>query len=373
MTGQPPAGQQDRCPSCGAPVTAGDHYCEACGAGLSAPPPAAAPAAGTPASCPHCQSAAISADGYCESCGRRAAAPRDHEETDLGQLAGVSDRGLHHHRNEDAMAVAAVQTDAGPVSVAVVCDGVSGSARGDEASRAAADAAAAVLVPAARAGEDPAVALQQAVRAAQDAVAALAAGDGGPRDAPSATYVSALITADAVSVCWLGDSRAYWLDTADPANALLLTADDSVAAELVAAGQLTEAEAAASPHAHVVTGWLGAELSRRAPHLARFVPPGAGTVLLCSDGLWNYEPGAADLAGRAAPGLPANPADAARRLTEFALTAGGVDNITVVVAPFPPAAPAPASGPGRTPTEPIQIPTLPIEMPAEPASGSPVE
>ena len=65
---------------------------------------------------------------------------RDHAEVDLGPAAGVSDRGLRHHRNEDAMALAAEQAPDGPAVVAVVCDGVSSSARPDEASQVAAQA-----------------------------------------------------------------------------------------------------------------------------------------------------------------------------------------------------------------------------------------
>ena len=83
---------------------------------------------------------------------------RDHAEVDLGPAAGVSDRGLRHHRNEDAMALAAEQAPDGPAVVAVVCDGVSSSAHPDEASQAAAQAALEVLVAAVRAGEDLAAA-----------------------------------------------------------------------------------------------------------------------------------------------------------------------------------------------------------------------
>ncbi len=50
-------------------------------------------------------------------------------EEDLGQVAGVSDRGLRHSRNEDAMHFAVAETDAGPVAVAIVCDGVSSAPR----------------------------------------------------------------------------------------------------------------------------------------------------------------------------------------------------------------------------------------------------
>src|SRR5258707_13508042 len=79
---------------------------------------------------------------------------RDHAEVDLGPAAGVSDRGLRHHRNEDAMALAAEQAPDGPAVVAVVCDGVSSSARPDEASQAAAQAALPALMAAGHPGED---------------------------------------------------------------------------------------------------------------------------------------------------------------------------------------------------------------------------
>src|SRR6266481_8303528 len=91
---------------------------------------------------------------------------RDHAEVDLGPAAGVSDRGLRHHRNEDAMALAAEQAPDGPAVVAVVCDGVSSSARPDEASLAAARAAAGVLLAAVRTGRDLLEAAPAAVHAA---------------------------------------------------------------------------------------------------------------------------------------------------------------------------------------------------------------
>ena len=65
-----------------------------------------------------------------------------------------------------------------------------------------------VLLAAARTGGDPVKASRAAVRAAADAVARLAVPTG---DLPSSTFVSAVLQSDAVTVCWLGDSRAYWL------------------------------------------------------------------------------------------------------------------------------------------------------------------
>jgi serine/threonine protein phosphatase PrpC len=365
MTADPAAGPSSPCPSCGQPVWPGDNFCEACRAPLNPEaeasagrePEAEASAGREPeaeaspgrepeakSACPGCGSATFSPDGYCETCGRKMPAARDHAEIDLGHLAGVTDRGLRHYRNEDALAIAVADGPTGPISIAVVCDGVSGSDRGDEASQVAVQAALSVLLPAAQSGQDAQASSQQAVQAAQAAVAGLS---GPPEssmadDAPSATFVSGVVSGDEVAICWLGDSRAYWLDP-DTSAAQQLTTDDSLAIELVSAGVLTEEEAPVSPQAHVVTGWLGADVSTRSPRLLRFVPPGPGAILLCSDGLWNYLPEATALADRVMPQAQDDPIGAARALVEFALEAGGHDNITVVIAPFPPSR-APASG-----------------------------
>jgi serine/threonine protein phosphatase PrpC len=297
------------------------------------------------AQCPVCSidpsatPGAVSADGYCESCGRQVPSGRDHVELDLGWLAGVTDRGLRHARNEDAMALATAETDTGPVAVAVVCDGVSTSPRSDEASLAGTQAAVRMLLTSVRRGDDPGDASLAAVRQAHLALASL----GSSAQAPSATYISATISGAAVTVCWLGDSRAYWL--AADASARRLTTDDSLAEELVARAGLTEEDAMASPQAHVITRWLGADVVEPQAHVVRFEPPGPGVVLICSDGLWNYQPDAAGLAKLALPAALTDPLGAASTLLTFALEAGGMDNITVVLAPFPLAASPLAASP----------------------------
>jgi serine/threonine protein phosphatase PrpC len=281
--------------------------------------------------CPFCPSSAVSADGYCESCGRKLPSGGDHSELDLGLLAGITDRGLRHSRNEDAVALATADLPAGPVAVAAVCDGVSGSPRPHEASMAAARALVRVAIDRLQAGIDPAVALAEAVESARAAVSALAPPD---CDAPAATFVGAIMTADAVMLSWLGDSRAYWLGSG-PDDAQRLTSDDSVAAEMVAAGLVSETDALALPQAHVVTRWIGADLPDARPHLTKFVPPGPGVLLMCSDGLWNYQPEAAGLARMALPAALTDPLGASGALVRFALASGGMDNISVVLAPFP--------------------------------------
>ena len=320
------------CFDCGKAVGVTDRFCESCGVELA--PLSISDGSGSgPRACEICPASHISADGYCESCGRKVRSGRDHQEIDLGMVAGVTDRGLRHFRNEDAMALGAADVGNGPAVVAVVCDGVSTSAHSDQASLAAARAGADVLLAAVRTGGDPLAASRAAVRAAADAVARLAVPTG---DLPSSTFVSAVLQSDAVTVCWLGDSRAYWL--ADHASAgEQLTRDDSVAAEMVADGLLSEADALASAQSHVVTRWIGADVSDPAPHVECFQPPGPGAVLLCSDGLWNYQPEPAKLAALVLPAAIADPLGAARALVGFALEAGGMDNVTAVLAPFPPA------------------------------------
>jgi serine/threonine protein phosphatase PrpC len=324
-----------KCPGCDACADPADNFCEVCGRELV--PPVVSNAVSAPTACPACKSAQISADGYCEQCGRKASAARDHVEVDLGVIAGVSDRGQVHHRNEDAMALAATETPAGPAALAVVCDGVSTSERPDEASLTAVDTAARALTAALRVGTADQDALTTSVVAADVAVRSLA---GRSANAPSATCVACVVTSSAVSVCWVGDSRAYWLPADAADGPAMLTRDDSLAEELIAAGVLSEAEAMASAHGHVITRWLGADAGAPEPHVVRFEPKGPGVVLLCSDGLWNYQADPVALARLTLPRALTNLAAAAADLLTFALDAGGRDNITIVLGRFPPGAAA---------------------------------
>jgi serine/threonine protein phosphatase PrpC len=259
-------------------------------------------------------------------------------------VAGVSDRGKRHSRNEDAMDFAVAETEAGTVVVAIVCDGVSSAPRPNEASWTAVNAGITLLAEGADRGDDVREVSVLAVKAAGQALNDLA----GPEGAPATTYVSAIVSQRQITVCWLGDSRAYWLaasvphpagpnDTMDiSGGSRRVTRDDSLAEEIVAAGLATMDEAMASPQAHVITRWLGADLPDPEAHVEQFTPTGPGVLLLCSDGLWNYRPEAAELAAMAMPAALARPADAAAELAKFALDSGGLDNITVVVIPFPP-------------------------------------
>jgi serine/threonine protein phosphatase PrpC len=291
-------------------------------------------------SCLACGALAEPADQFCEACGCSLAdgsgtspSTRNHIQVDLGAVAGVTDRGHKHARNEDAMALVLAETPGGLVSLAVVCDGVSTSTRPDEASQIAAETALSVLAGALEAGMAIEDALLTAALSADAAVRDL---DEASVNAPATTFMAGVAAAAAVSVCWVGDSRAYWLPADDAIAAQLLTCDDSFAEELAAAGALTEAEALTSPHAHVLTRWLGADAEPIDPHVAVIQPPSPGILLLCSDGLWNYEPAAEGLRRLAGAAPFPDLAGAADALVAFALEAGGQDNVTVVLSAVPP-------------------------------------
>ncbi|MFC0436586.1 protein phosphatase 2C domain-containing protein [Kutzneria buriramensis] len=268
--------------------------------------------------CPACGDEIGPADRYCEGCGagirlRRtppdAVAGRDRAEYELGLVAGVSDRGSLRARNEDAMAFAVVGPQEAPEAVvAVVCDGVGSTEHADAAAQAAADAAVAALVDGVDDGSDAAAATH---RAAAEAYAAVR-GMGDPlTSAPSCTFVSAVATKNAITVGWIGDSRAYWVAES---GSRLLTKDD------------------ADPVAGALTRWVGADAIQGPPSVVVVPAEEPGRLVVCSDGLWNYLPTAEELAAEVSGGPPLT---VAAELTAVALRRGGHDNITVVVLPYP--------------------------------------
>jgi serine/threonine protein phosphatase PrpC len=283
----------------------------------------------------------VDADGYCEECGRAQPGERDHVERALGGVAAVSDLGLRHHRNEDAFTVSATALpDGSPAVIAVVCDGVSSSSRPDEASAAASEAAEEYLLHALPRGVSGQQAMHDALLAAARAVAELAdESERAPgRNAPACTIVSAVTLSGTLTIGWIGDSRAYWVPVGEDGAPARLTEDDSWAAQMVAAGLLSEAEAMADHRAHAITAWLGADAQEIEPHTASFKPDRPGVVVVCTDGLWNYAE-SADQMARLVPGeAHSAPLPSARQLVQYALDSGGHDNVTVALIPFPVAA-----------------------------------
>ncbi|MEU7076483.1 PP2C family serine/threonine-protein phosphatase [[Kitasatospora] papulosa] len=302
--------------------------------------------------CVACRSGRVDTDGYCENCGHAQPRERDHMEQELDAVAAVSDRGLRHHRNEDAFAVSSTALpDGSPAVVAIVCDGVSSASRPDEASAAAASAANESLLESLPRGTHPQQAMHEAIVAASEAVNSLAQEEGQAlehdqhrhQNAPACTVVGAVVAGGLLVIGWVGDSRVYWVpeDRAHPPARL--TEDDSWAAQMVAAGLMNEAEAYADERAHAITGWLGADAYELEPHTASFEPDRSGLVVVCTDGLWNYAEGAAEMAAAVPGDAFERPLHGAQVLVGHALDGGGHDNVTVALLPFAVAAPGAGS------------------------------
>jgi serine/threonine protein phosphatase PrpC len=311
---------------------------------LQAPDPRLADlaAGGEAKLCVACRAGRVDNDGYCENCGHAQPRERDHMEQECGPAAAVSDRGLRHHRNEDAFGIGhTALPDGSPATLAIVCDGVSSATRPDDASLAAADAASESLLAALPRGTHPQQAMHDAIVAASHAVNALAdepatAREHSPhQNAPACTIVGAVVTAGLLVVGWVGDSRVYWVPVDRTSPPARLTEDDSWAAQMVSAGLMNEAEAYADERAHAITGWLGADAYELEPHTASFKPDRPGVVVVCTDGLWNYAEAAEEMAEALPADAAARPLHSAQVLVGHALDGGGHDNVTVALVPFP--------------------------------------
>ncbi|MBW4464166.1 MAG: protein phosphatase 2C domain-containing protein [Pegethrix bostrychoides GSE-TBD4-15B] len=297
--------QLDECPNCHLPILLSDRFCEGCGQLLDN-------FGNASLTCPKCGAAApLDSDGYCSHCGVRAETSADHIEIRLSaNLAGVSDRGLVHAHNEDALAL----YGSDQVQILVVCDGVSCSYRPQLASGCAAQTICEALVD--QADTDPADAILAAVARAQLAVAAILHPSGA--EASATTVVAAVCKAGRATIGWLGDSRAYWV-AAEP-NAAEPNAPSAV--------QLSQDH---SWQAHAITRWLGADAEAGVPDLVTVPLLSSGCLLLCSDGLWNYTE-ASSLAELVS--MEAEAAVIAQQLVDYACAQGAHDNVTVAVYKF---------------------------------------
>ncbi len=292
--------------------------------------------------CPKC-GGEIDWDGYCVQCGVKAPSARDHlEEQPAPWVAGVCDRGIRHSRNEDAMALDATPAIGGRAAL-VVGDGVSMSTDSDRASLAATRAVLAYIAGCSDWGWDLSdlapgsttrAVLDQAVQAANQAV--LANSDLSDASPASCTLAIGLVSGAQLLSATLGDSRVYWVP--DDGSAVLLSTDDSIAQEQIAAGVDREI-AESGIHSHVITRWLGRDAPDLAPSLVSLVVDRSGWLLVCSDGLWNYASDPA-LIGQVlhavAARRPDGPLALAQELVTWANSQGGDDNITVALARIEP-------------------------------------
>jgi serine/threonine protein phosphatase PrpC len=220
----------------------------------------------------------------------------------------------------------------------LVCDGMGGMGRGDQASRLAVDVLATAFDESEAA---PAERIQGAIDVADRAIRdALCAGGQGWA---GSTAVVAYVKDGVAHVGWAGDSRVYLMRGG---TVIARTKDHKLVQDLIDSGQLTDEEARRSSLSSVITRALGGRPPEAAALTASLIEPSwvlenGDRILLCSDGL-------ADLVeDDEVPGLlaPERLEATAEGLIGIANARGGHDNITVVVASFDETTPDPVDVP----------------------------
>ncbi len=221
-----------------------------------------------------------------------------------------SDVGLVRGHNEDSFLLQA--------PLFVVSDGMGGHAAGEVASSIAVE-----TIGQQAPGTADDVLLGAAVESANTSViSATEQGIGKPGMGCTATAV--IIDKNHMAVAHVGDSRAYVLRQG---TLVRVTHDHSYVEELVDSGQITADEARTHPSRSIITRALGSDPDMYADHFSLEVGDG-DRIILCSDGLSGMI-GDGQIESLAVSS--ATPQQAADNLVAAALTAGGADNITVVV------------------------------------------
>lgn len=228
----------------------------------------------------------------------------------LIELASASDVGRVRSDNQDRDLLA-------PPLIAVA-DGMGGHLGGGTAAGMAVDALRGV-----GSTTDP-TALLAALKEANRAIAR-AATDDPDLTGMGTTATAALLEDGILYLVHVGDSRAYLIRDG---RIIQVTQDHSVVAEMVRRGALSADAAESHPARHVITRALGVDADIDIDALRVDLEPG-DVVLLCTDGLSGPVTND-EMLGVVQASLTLE--DAAEQLVQRANTAGGPDNVTVVLA-----------------------------------------
>jgi protein phosphatase len=253
--------------------------------------------------------------------------------------AALTDRGRRRNLNEDAVFQRTIQIGAGQnAGLYLVCDGLGGHQAGEVASRLAVETVTAELAEllfspgTSSNSNDPSPNLpawrqhiETAILTAHAKIQEYARNHSRQVVSLGTTITLALLYGDVVQIANVGDGRAYaWR----AGEAIRLTEDHSIVAELVRLGQIEESEIAHHPWRNVLSQALGIETPIEIDLVQWKLQPG-DKLLLCSDGLWQAFADTAELASWLS--LPDEPAELCRRLVQAANQRDGSDNISAVI------------------------------------------
>lgn len=242
---------------------------------------------------------------------------------------GATDVGLKRKNNEDAFFIATTNSDyANSILekglLIIVADGMGGHNGGEVASRMAVENISKFFYESNI--DDPSERLVKAIQESNRRIYEEAATSIKLQDMGT-TVVAAVVIDDVCYIANVGDSRCYIIrdDKMDQ-----LTEDDSLVAELVRKGIMTEEEAKNSPQRNVITKSVGNK-SNVEPSIRKIHLKPGDYLLLCTDGLsgvveaneiFNIVKSSASLK------------DAVDRLIKAVKDNGAPDNVTIVLANF---------------------------------------
>ena len=244
----------------------------------------------------------------------------------------VNSIGLQREHNEDAlfaMTTYLISNNSSlPFGLYIIADGMGGHLHGEKASEVAVHAMAIGVIskllpsiqdaPIGNPSDTVQDIMKEGVQAAHQAIIEQAPGGG-------STLTGILLLGDQMTIAHIGDSRAYAINTQGTVN--LLTTDHSLVKRLVELGQITSDEAAIHPQRNVLYRALGQAEMVDADLISAPIPK-SGYLVICSDGLWGLVPEdeMANIISSAS-----SPQSAGQSLLEAANTAGGPDNISVII------------------------------------------
>ena len=232
-----------------------------------------------------------------------------------------TDVGLKRNSNQDFVYASDQKVGRLP-SLLIVADGMGGHAAGDLASRVCVETAVSSIEGSGQTETIPILA--EAVQKANQAVLKKAAEK--PEYAGmGTTIVAAVIDGNTLYVANVGDSRLYLIDD-DRIDQITL--DHSLVAEMVRSGRISPEQMRNHPEKNIITRAVGGEENVEADFFDVGLHKG-DVVLLCSDGLTNMvEDEQIFRIVRREKTLR----DAGQKLISAANSAGGRDNISVVLA-----------------------------------------
>jgi PPM family protein phosphatase len=253
------------------------------------------------------------------------------------EVCGETDVGKVRKHNEDAFLIANLTNgercdscgtkacwSAAPRGVIIaVSDGMGGANAGEVASALSLDALFAGMIKGPEEGVDDARRLRRIVE--QGSIQVHAAARRPDRRGMGATLTALFVHERVAYVAHIGDSRAYLLRDGALGQ---VTHDQSYVQMLVDEGLLTEEEAERSPHKNIILQVMG-QKEPVTVAMGRISLRSGDRLLLCSDGLSNMVSND-EIRELVTP--PTSLETACSALVGAANSAGGMDNITVVLA-----------------------------------------